>query len=486
MKPVDLKLIPKVDLTVPDDVRRLGTLVLWTIFVFSLVSLSFLAWKKPLLVPAVPLFFAFVGLVIVLFRHPLLNLTLLLAGIVIVADYEPGIQAREVLYGLYYFSFLGHFFFTRLYMRRERLFERPEEKALIVFIVGITLSIGLTILFDGDMKEVVSQWSALVLLLLYFPVKEALVRYRNGPIVLLGILAWIGVFAAVRNLLVYQAILSDASQMWQVARNRVITNDGILMVSSLAMLATLLFANRWRTRLPLMVLFLIAFAGLILTQSRGFWVAFVVGALVLFFISRREQRIRLVTFVSFSFAVAFVLGFLFFKDYMLLIIGGLADRFGTLETALTDDVSLVNRFIESGAVFDRIKNNPIMGYGMGVPFRFYDMTFSSTRQDTFIHNGYLSLWYRFGIWGLGLVLIAYGASIARSFRAMRAQTEVLTRVCGTVALVALIAYSLPAITSNPFHLNDGLYIYGVLFGIAGGAAERARQKTASDDVPLLR
>ena len=234
------------------------------------------------------------------------------------------------------------------------------------------------------------------------------------------------------------------------------------------------------------VIGVLVFAGLILTQSRGFWVAFLVGGVVLFFILRRTQRIRLVTFVSVSFLVAGLMGFVFFKDYMLLIVGGLADRFGTLESALTDDVSLVNRFIESGAVFERIRENPILGYGMGVPFRFYDMTFSSTREDTFIHNGYISLWYRFGIWGLGLMLIAYGAAIWRGFQAMRSAADLMTRVAATAAVTALLAYSLPAITSNPFHLNDGLFMYGVLFGVTAGASARAKLETPPDALPLLR
>jgi O-antigen ligase len=403
-----------------------------------------------------------------------------------VSDYEPGIQAREVLYGLYYLGFLAHFFVTRIVLRGERLFSRPEEKALILFILGVTASIGLTILWDGDMKEVLSQWTALVLLLLYFPVKEAFTRHRRAPVVLLLVIGWIGVFAAVRNLLVYQAILSEASQMWQVARNRVITNDGLLMVSALTMLVALLFTERRMARLAMLGVFLVVFAGLILTQSRGFWVGFLFGSLVLLVALEHRHRIRLITFVTVTAAVAVLVGFAFFRDYMLLIIGGLGARFGTLQTAVTEDVSLVNRFIESGAVLEKIFRNPITGYGMGVPFRMYDMTFTATREDTFIHNGYISIWYRFGIWGLGCLLVVYGATMLRAARVVRGRIDVLSRVCGTAALVSLVAYSLPAITSNPFHLNDGLFIYGVLFGMAAGAAERAKKSSSPDELSLVR
>ncbi|HEX7069844.1 MAG TPA: O-antigen ligase family protein [Rhodothermales bacterium] len=474
------------DLSAPNDLRKLGDALLMAALAGSLLLLPLILWKKPELVWVVPAIVVAGALVVALFRHPLLNLGVLLAGIVVVSDYEPGIQAREVLYGLYYLGFLAHFFFTRIILRGERLFRRPEEKALALFMLGITASIGLTILWDGDMKEVLSQWTALVLLLLYFPVKEAFVRYPKAPVVLVVVIGWIGVFAAVRNLLVYQAILSEASQLWQVARNRVITNDGLLMVSALTMLVALLFTERWMARIAMLGVFLVVFAGLILTQSRGFWVGFLVGSFVLLVALKRRHRIRLITFVSVSAAVAVLVGFAFFKDYMLLIIGGLGARFGTLQTAVTEDVSLVNRFIESGAVLEKIYRNPIAGYGMGVPFRMYDMTFTATREDTFIHNGYISVWYRFGLWGLGCLLVVYGATVLRAARSLRGNIEVLTRICGTAALVALVAYSLPAITSNPFHLNDGLFIYGVLFGMAAGAAERAQLQAPLDEMSLVR
>ena len=138
-------------------------------------------------------------------------------------------------------------------------------------------------------------------------------------------------------------------------------------------------------------------------------------------------------------------------------------------TATTEDISLVNRFIETSAVWESVRLNPILGYGMGVPYRVQDIILDITYLKAFVHNGYVALWYKFGIWGLGMMLFFLGMVVRNAVRAFKTsqETTVIRIACLAVA-ASFSALFLSAITSNPFYINDTMFIYAVLAGISGG------------------
>lgn len=473
-------------LLTPDAFWRWGRLLLTSGLALSLALVLYLVRNMPEVLPLLPV--VLLGGVAAwwLFRHPFLNLCVVLAGFVLIIDFEEGIQAAEVLYGLYYLGFLGWWFATRLvvYGEWEETFALPEAKALGLFLIGITLTIPLTVLFGGSLREVVSEWTALVMLAFYFPVREVCARHRHGLRWIVLILGWIGVFVAVRNMVYYQTILIATTDAFEAANKRVMINDGVLMAVALSSFVLLIFAERWRLRAALGALFLLFLAGLILTQSRTFWVAFAFGALVAYgLVGPRYRRRIVVAGVAGLFGVVAV-GFAFFGDFMLLSLSYLADRFASIGTAATDDISLVNRFLETAAVWEHIKLNPVLGYGMGVSYAFYDVVFAATRDDAFIHNQYVMLWYKFGIWGLGLMLFFWGRTAWRGVRTYRATTlPPFAHAACLSAAVCLIAFFPAAAASPPFYLSDTTLLFGVLTGLVAGAYRRAERYPPATSTP---
>lgn len=462
-----------------EAIGRLGRIMLWAGFAFGLLLVFLMARYSG----DVLLFFPAVLLVGMagwyLFQRPLLNTCVLLAGIVLIVDYEEGIQITEVLYGLYYLAFMAHWVISRRFLYRERLLHTAEERALFLFMVILVCSVPLTILFGGNLRGVFSEGLSFSMLLLYFPVKEVCVRYKKGAWLIVGVIAWVGLFIALRNVLNYQEILIGATQTWQVATGRVSTNDGLMMVPSLVSLVFLIFARRWKHQVVLLGFFLLFFSGLILTQSRGYWVSFLLGAFAMFLLVDRQYKMRLVTLGVAGLVGVLAMGFLLFPDYFMIILTSLVERFASLGTATTKDLSLVNRFYETKAVWERIVQNPILGHGMGVSYSFYDLTFDFTRVDTFIHNGYASLWYKFGIFGLGTMLFYWLRAAWRGVQVFRiTQARSVLRLSGLAAAITLVAFTLSTNTSNPLFLNDTTYIFGVLTGLIGGSYARANLEKA--------
>jgi len=448
---------------------RLGTSVLNLCLIFGLSIVFWVVWAAPDLAPFVPIVLVgAVGLVI-LFQYPLLNLCLVLSSFVLIAGFEEGFQITEIFYGLYYLSFLGHWYFTRLFLYREAVFRRPEERTLAIFFVLISLSFPLTILFGGSFSGFVSEWISLSFLGLYFPIREAIERNRRGLVAILSAVVLIGLYVLIRNVLNFQDVISSAEYAYEVARGRAVTNESLLIVPAILCLVFMLFQTRWIRKLSFATLFLAFFAGLLLTQSRGYWLAFLMAALVILLIVPFRQKLMLTISTAGTIVGVIVIGIAVFGDAILLLVYGVAERFLSIMTATTSDISLVNRFKEAMGVWEYVRLNPILGYGMGVEYRVHDIIYDVMIVKTFIHNGYIALWYKFGIWGMGMMFFFLGSVIRRAYLVFRSKNlESIVRLGGLVVVASFAAFFMSALTSNPVYINDAMFIISVLAGIGGG------------------
>lgn len=452
-----------------------GRLVLGGAFALSLLLIVFFTWTAPQYALVVPVLLAAAALAWVLFQHPLLNLGVVLAGFVTVAHYNEGISLVEAVYGVYALGFLAHWFATRFFLYRDRVLDTPAARALFLFLVGATLIIPLSILLGARPANIMGEWIALAFLGFYFPIREACARYRHGTAVVVVLLGWVGLYVSIRNGLDYRAGLSSAKYLFQIVKGRVITNDALLLAASLLGIVFLVYAERWRDRALLLGGFLAAFAGLILTQSRAGWVAFLFGTGILFVLARPVHRKRLALYGLVGIAAILGAGFFFLGNALWLILAGLFERAATLGQGAGQDISFMSRFVEAEGALARLRESPLLGMGLGVSYQFFDIISQTTVERHFIHNGYVGLLYRFGVWGFGLVMFFWFASIWHAFKAFRWSTlPSVPRVSALAALLCLVCFLLTAFTSNPFFLKDTTLLFGIITGIAGGVEARQR------------
>lgn len=431
-------------------------------------------WSANEFLPFIPLVLIAGALALALFKRPLLNLAVVMCGFVLIVGFEDGIQPGEILYGLYYLGFLAHWFFTRSILQQQVICHRPEERVLLAFLVLITVTIPVSFIFAGSPSMILGEWLSFSMLAFYWPIREAIVRHKDGLRVVVGSLIFLGLFVLARNLLEYRGDLGNAEQVWQIATSRAITNESLLMVPALFGLTLFLQAGKMRSRMFYLGLVLVMFAGLILTQSRSYWVAFFLGAgFILLFVSNRD-KVRLIMVGLFSAGGVFLIAYLVLGDFLLLVLTGLLDRFLSLQSAVTQDISLINRFLEAKGVWHHIQVNPILGHGMGVPYRFYNITYEYSEIKTFVHNGYVALAFKFGVWGLGMMLFMMVRFFVRAVQTWRLKkTDLLSRLISLSVAGSLAALAVTAITANPFFQNDLMFIYASLWGIAGGCYARS-------------
>ena len=453
--------------------RGWGYLIIHGAFVFGLLLIGITTWKAPEMLPVIPLVLLGGAFGVFLFRHPLLNLGMVICGFVAVVGFKEGFQPEEAVYGMYYLGFLGHWFLTRSFLNGETICRRPEEKVLLLFFVGVTATIPVSILYNAWPSFIFSEWISFTLLGFYWPVREAIEKHPQGLKVVVGSLMFLGAFVLLRNLLEYQSDLANAEELWQIAASRAITNESLLMVPALFAMVLYLRTRPILGRAFFLSMVLGLFAGLILTQSRAYWVAFFLAAGVIFLFTSPREKGRILTIGIVSAVGVGTVAYIVLGDYLMLVILGLVDRFLTLKTAVNADISLINRFLETEGVWRHIKTNPILGHGMGVPYRFYNITYFYSEVKTFVHNGYVSLFFKFGIWGLGMMLYLIARFLYLAIRNWFVKADDwMPRYLSLAIAGAIVALSVTATTANPFYPNDLVFMYACLWGIIGGCRNR--------------
>ncbi len=417
------------------------------------------------------------------FMNPLLNLMLVILGFVLISSNEEGFQMIEIAYAVYLYTVLLMWFLQHKISEPRKILTKKSDYAIALFLGMLPATLILTILFHGDFLIAFSELISLSMLLIYFPVKYTVVHYQAGPKLILIMVVIMSVVVAIVNTLEYASDLSNATALWHVSGSRVVVNDCLLMIGSLINLTLLVYARGPVSLLLSASALAFTFAGLIMTQARGFWLAFLLGVLALILLVKTSERIKIITTGAILSVLILGVGYILLGPFLNVIIEGITERFSTIATSFTQDLSLVNRFRETRSVFEKIIMNPLIGYGPGVSYLFYDIVHQSTDTDSFVHNGYIGLWYKYGLWGLGLVLYFWYSTIKLGLRAYRSNTaERWTRLAGLAGAVPLIALTISTLTQNPFFLKNYLFVIAIAAGLAAGSGERSSNQLNSSSV----
>ncbi|MEL7168781.1 MAG: O-antigen ligase family protein [Bacteroidota bacterium] len=412
-------------------------------------------------------------------QHPAASLFVVLCAFVLVADFEEGTQINEIVYAALFGAYAVHWVVTRALLRSERVVKTPLDAAVALFLLLIGWGFAMGALNGGSFRAAIGDAIGLSMFFFYFPIKEVVSRYRRGAPLVFGAFLLLGLFASVRNLLLFREMISNATMIWEIARGRVITNESLLMLPGVLAVVLLLYVRTWSQRAVLAVIGGLLFVSLILTQSRSYWIDYAVGMGLLFVLLDAGRRWRLLQLGVVAGTAAAVIAYLVLGGAVFLLIFGVVERFLSIGTANTEDISMINRFYESRAVLELISANPILGYGLGVQYSVYDLTIDANWVKTFVHNGYLMIWYKLGIVGLVTIVSMFGLSIRAGWRALRAAPQATTRrVWALAALVGFVAGLPSTLVALPFVAADTSIILAAMMGVMAGLLVKSKASRA--------
>lgn len=315
------------------------------------------------------------------------------------------------------------------------------------------------LMHEGDGLIFVKELLVQITLLLYFPLRRV-VRTRNDLLAMIGICVLLGLLNGVHNAFTYQQrVIESALEFGSVAA-RVAAYEVLSMLLALISFTLLAYARRPLTFLAGAGGTAAGIAFVVMSLSRGPIVATAIGMMVVVLLVPVKKGIRLlvvsVGIIIFNVAALSVIAPTFASS----ILENITDRLATIDK-LQVDKSLGSRVSESQALLERyIPASPVIGYGYGVPYAFYDAPYGITAKAYFIHNGYVYPLYKFGIpAGIFFIFMLFYPLMKGVFVHPPRDAGFLRAVM-TGATACLFTILLTNLTSSKFseHVDSGLFV----------------------------
>lgn len=326
--------------------------------------------------------------------------------------------------------------------------EHVLDKLFLFLLILMPYAVVLGVLNGAAIYSAVAETTYFFGILLYFPLRQHL--HKKNFQIALGVIVFLFIgYVLIRNFYYYREIIAQAVLPWQAEKARVAANEFVVLLGCcLALSAAAVVKTRFKQFL-FTGLFIALLGGLILTQSRGYWLAFFFGAIAIFFVINRSGKKRILLTALVLSSGAFLIATLFLSDMLDLVLKGLALRFQSLGTGELD-ISLRDRLYESLTVFELSLHNPITGYGFGYTFTRHALFSKVFVQTSYVHNGYLAAWFKMGLPGLITIITLWVMNIRYSIKLYKQSNNtrhkiVALTIIGTIIGVIFVNNTSPQV-----------------------------------------
>jgi O-antigen ligase len=217
--------------------------------------------------------------------------------------------------------------------------------------------------------------------------------------------------------------------------------------------------------------------GMILTFTRVYWVMILASLLFFLIVARR----RAIIYPRISFLlIGVVLALALFLQSRVLKPGvieeAVLNRYQSILRAPSNfqHDTLFMRYLESRYAWEKIKESPWLGIGLGKAYRpliFGNIEYESTMGGTFLHNGYLATQLKMGLLGTLAFLWLMATFFQRFAKRWRRLQDPLNQAMVLGVVMSIGGMLLHNLVASPF-----LTVYGAsVAGLALGLVEKIYQ-----------
>ena len=378
---------------------------------------------------------------------------------------EGSFGALEIFYGLYSLGGLLIWFAKELaFYRRPIVRSRYDFWLLSATLLCLLLG-GLGFLLNGgDIRLGMREASACLTLLFYFPVRRTL-KNRRDVLFVVGAVALLGLINGYVNVVNYQEKVIASALEYGAVNARSAMNEVLSSVLVCASFSIVLLGKTMKERLAGLV-GLAGFSGLlVLSLSRGPILATGFGCVVALVLAAPGKIGRVSSYLLLAVVINLAAAWILFPEFVTSIGENISDRFAAIEQ-ITGDKALGSRFLETQAIAQEfIPASPMIGYGFGVPYDYYDAAFGTSFTSYYTHNGYLSPLSKFGIPpGLFVLVILPLPLLRLPFWSTR-QRPSGDRLIAAGAIAALVSIMVTNVTSNAVVYYTELTLIGIVLAI---------------------
>lgn len=366
----------------------------------------------------------------------------------------------------------------------------PLDVPLLIFI-GVTIVSTLMAVYQSSVEAEMARRSIRVFsYYLTFFIVTQLVRDRSQLKLLLICILSLAIVVAIA--MVAQFMLGSSVQILPGRVEALVTQDATfdditrilppgwstVMISFMAVLCLLAEEkSQWRVSFYLILLLLLGLA-IVLTFLRSYWGA-MTGVIAFWVcILKSGERSRFFSAVLTLIFVGAIILLVVFGDpesRAARLVYASMDRFATLGEADTfqgADSSLNWRLIENQYAYAAIAAHPLIGLGMGTPYRPLDFRLDYRTADgrvtngsSFIHNGHLRILIQSGVLGyLSLVWLS-GLFLYRGFKFWRAVSHEQMKAVVMGNLLVYLVILISAVANSTFMQWRWTPLLGMIFAV---------------------
>ncbi|MFQ5629943.1 MAG: O-antigen ligase family protein [bacterium] len=410
----------------------------------------------------------------VIFRNTFTGVCTIILMHFLVLRGSEGINIGEVFFAVCFFGFLVSYFFKKFFLKRAKILVDMTGYALAGFLMMCVFSIIPAILNQISLLKWLRELLPFFTLLLIFPLREVANNPRRIKIIL-ACFVLLGVAVAIDNLLAYREAASAVTQLWELKSSRKAFNAP--MFTGIVIVASAFFISVKSLKLKLLSLLIImVFAGaLIITFTRGYWLATAIGVFTLFLLIPIRQKLGMGIYFSLLALLFTGTIFLFFGELANFILDAVGERFSTVGS-VGKDLSLMNRMAEAEYILSEIAKNPVVGYGLGKMFKF-DAIIPYEFPTWYIHNTVLFVWYKVGLLGLLCLVIFASGTFIKGYRVYRNTDDTFTKTLLSGLLACFVALVFVSFSSPQLLERDSALIVAILSALVLAAWNAEREQS---------
>ncbi len=350
----------------------------------------------------------------------------------------------------------------------------PVRWLIIVLLLGLLLGLVRGRLFASnqlafaDARQFVG-WLALPITL-WFMQKQptAMVRLVVGISVIAGLLMMGQFVFGVKLIYGFRGAENLSSEFSDIMRSAI--GGGLFLLVFTSYYLYLRSCHSAALRWLYLIGSIICLGGIVVSFNRAVWAGFLLGGALTIILKPKTKNSQAVSIIALiSILLLSCAGVLIFKPRAA---EAVYERVASIMTEGRRGSSLGFRFDENQQALTALRKNPVLGVGLGGEykqvFRQQGIGGGFDTESSYIHNGYLSLWLKLGIFGL-LLPIFIMAAVVLMYRRLVVKVEDTAdptlRIFGLPALATVAMMFVSAVTSPDWSTLGQCSVLGILLAI---------------------
>ncbi len=376
-----------------------------------------------------------------------------------------GISAYELIFSAIFYPGLMAWFLIK-WLRNDQIIKGKSELFIFLFLLFGFISIIIGNIYESDIFKGIREWMLFFPYLLYFPLRDYIVDVRRLRTILWIVLV-IASLIALMSIVRYYTALGFAQYLFEIWGKRQVMEEPLYMSS--VIIGISLLAAGGKPRWLLFAIIVINIVSLAFTFSRGYWVATAAGIGLILLLSDWKVKRRIVLWGSMILCSIIAVILLVFPNLFNAISEGILLRLTSIGYG---DISFQSRLIESRTVVNLFFQSPIIGYGFGSLYSYYDLISQHHAVTWYIHNGYFFLLFKVGILGSALYFLFYISRTYAVFRRIVTMTNnhIKSLICG-LSVIPLVMLLL-SFSSPQFYDRASVLVLTIVWGIAAGLKQQ--------------